>query len=87
MLWPVCYWLDGTLVGRWLDEGTDVSRDQNGSSTIGDEIGVPQLALEERRAVGRGGWQQFRWFCKGAEYLCQSNKIIQIDCTQIGTNT
>ena len=79
----VCYWLDGTdgldgkLVGRGWDGGTDVSRRR---------IGAPTLALEGRQEVGSGGWHQLPRCRKGAEYLCWSRKIIQIYCTKIGTN-
>ena len=71
-----------TEVGR-----TDVSRRRNRSATIGTGTGAPSLALEGRRYVGSGGYHQLRWCCKGAEYLCCSSKIIQIECTQIETNT
>ena len=87
MLWLVFYWLDGKLVGEGWYGGTEFSRLQNGSTIIGVGMGTPTLALEERRAAGSGDWHQLRWCCKGAEYLCRSNKIIQIDCTKIGTNT
>ena len=53
----------------------------------GARTGAPPLALEGRRAVGSGGWNQFCRFCKGADYLCQSRKIIEKDCKQIGANT
>ena len=66
---------------------TDVSRRRNGSATIGARTGALSLAIEERRAVVSGGWNQLRQCCKGARYLCQSIKVIKIDCTQIGTNT
>ena len=49
--------------------------------------GAQPLDLEGRWATGSGGWHQLRLCCKGAEYLCQSSKIIQIGCTKIGTNT
>ena len=68
--------LDGTLVGRGWD----------GPTLAGARTGAPQLDLEGRRAVGSGGWHQLCQCCKGAEYLCRKRKIIQIDCTQIGTN-
>ena len=77
------YWLDGTdgmdgaLVGRELD----------GPTLEGAGTGAPPLDLEGRRAVGSGGWHQLRQCCKDAEYLCRISKIIQIECTRIGTNT
>ena len=77
------YWLDGT---DGLD-GTLVGRGWDGPTLAGARTGVPPLALERRRAVGSGGWHQLRRCCKGVDYLCRSSKIIQIDCTQIGTNT
>ena len=79
-----CYWMDGTDgpdgtgVGRGWDEGPTLA----GAGTV-----APPLALEGRRAAGSGGWHQLRRCCKGTEYLCQSSKIIQIGCIQIGTNT
>ena len=93
MGWLVCYWLNGTdgldrkLVGQRWDGGTGVSRRQNESATIGAGMGAPPLTLEGRRAVGRSGWNQLHRCCKGAEYWGRSSKIIQIDFTQIGTNT
>ena len=72
----------GTGVGR-----IDVSTDQNESATMGAGTGAPSLALEGRRAMGSSGWHQLRWCCKYTEYLYQRRKIIQIECTQIGTNT
>ena len=74
------------LAEQEWDGGTKFSRRRNGRATIGAGTGAPTLALEERRAVGSGGWHQLHRCCKGAEYLCRSSKIIQIDCTQIGTN-
>ena len=50
-------------------------------------MGDPPLALEGPWAVGSSGWHQLRRCCKGAGYLFQRSKIIQIDCTKIGTNT
>ena len=64
MRWLVFFWLDGTdgldgtLVGEGWYGGTEFSRRQNGSDTIGAGTGDPPLALEERRAVGSGGWHQ-----------------------------
>ena len=66
---------------------TNVSRRRNGSATISAGMGAPPLAIEGRWAVGSGGWHQFFRCCKGVEYFCRSRKIIQIDCTQIVTNT
>ena len=74
--------IGGTGVGR-----TDVSTRRNGSSAMGSVTGVPPLALEGRRAVGSGGWHQLRRCYKDAKYLCRISKIIQIQCTKIGTNT
>ena len=88
MCWLVFYWLDGTdvldgtLVGRWWDVGG-----MEGPTLAGAGTGAPPLALERRRAVGSGGWQQFFWCCKDVDYLCRSSKMIQIDCTKIVTNT
>ena len=78
----VCYCHDGTD-GLY---GALVGRGWYGPTLAGARTGVPPLALEGRRLVGGGGWHQLHWCCKGAEYLCRSSKIIQIDCTQIGTN-
>ena len=80
------------LAGYWLDEtngmdGTLMGRGWDGPALAGAGTGAPPLALEGRRAVVSGGWHQLCRCCKGAEYLCRSSKIIQIDCTQIGTNT
>ena len=66
---------------------TDVSTFQNGSATMGAGTGVSPLALEGRRSMGSGAWHQLRWCCKDAEYLYRRIKIIQIECTRIGTNT
>ena len=83
MHWLVRYWLDGTdgldgvLVGRGGMEGPTLA---------GTGTGAPPLDLEGWKEVGSGGWHQLCWCCKGAEYLCRSIKIIQIDCTQISTN-
>ena len=71
-----------TGVGR-----TDVSTRRNVSAAMGDGTGAQPLALEGRRAMGSGGWHQLCRGCKDAEYLCRRGKIIQIECTQIGTNT
>ena len=72
----------GTGVGR-----KDVRNLQNGSATMGARTGAPPLALEGRWDMGSGGWHQLRWCCKDVEYLCRRSKIIQKECTQIGTNT
>ena len=72
----------GAGVGR-----TDVSTHRNKSATMGAGTGALPLALEGRRAIGSGGWHQLRRCCKGAEYLCRRSKIIQIECTWIGTNS
>ena len=51
-------------MGRWWDVGgtgvgrMDVSRQRNGSATIGAGTGAPPLALEGRRAVGSGVCRQ-----------------------------
>ena len=68
-------------MGRWWDGGGMEVTTLAGSGT-----GAPPLDLEVWRTVGSGGWYQLRWCCKGAEYLCRSSKIIQIDCTKIRTN-
>ena len=69
--------MDGKLMGQGWD----------GSLLAGAGTGVPPLALDGLQSVGSGGWHQFRLCCKGKDNLCRSRKIIQIDCTQIGTNT
>ena len=69
-------------MGRWRDRGG-----MEVPTLAGTVTGAPPLSLEGRQVVRSGGWHQlFRCF-KGAEYLCCSRKIVQIDCTQIGTNT
>ena len=77
------YWLDGT---DGLD-GMLVRRGWDGPTLAGARTGALTLDLEGRRAMGSFDWNQLRLCCKGAEYLCQRRKIIQIDCTQIRTNT
>ena len=72
----------GTGMGR-----TDISTRWNGSATMGAITGAPPLALEGRLAMGSGGCHQLRQCCKDAAYLCRRSKIIQIECTRIGTNT
>ena len=48
-------------MGRWWDgDGME------GPTLAGAGTGVPPLALEGRRDVGSGGWNQFCWLCKGA---------------------
>ena len=71
MRWMVCYCLDGTdgLVG------TLVGRGWYGTTLAGAGTEVPPLALEGRRAVGSGGWHQFRWSCKGAESRARSISV------------
>ena len=69
-------------MGRWWD-GVGME----GPMLAGAGRGAPPLALEGWQTVGSGGWYQLRWFFKGAEYLCWSRKIVQIDCTRIRTNT
>ena len=69
-------------MGRGWDGGTDVSRRRNGSANIGTGTSDPPLALEGRRAVVSGDWHQLSWCRKGARYLCQSRKIIQIEYTK-----
>ena len=70
----------------WDGGGTGVGQGWDGSgmeglTLAGAGTGAPPLALEGWRAMVSGGWHQLRWCCKGAECLCQSNKIIKIDCT------
>ena len=83
----------GTIqVMIYLDMGTgmgqaDVSTRRKGSATMGAGIGVQRLALEGRRDIVSGIWHQLCWGCNYAEYLCWRIKIIQIECTHIGTNT
>ena len=69
-------------MGRWWDGGG-----MEGLTLAGAGTGALPLALEGQRAMGSGGWHQLHWCCKGVEYLCWSRKIIQIDCTKIGTDT
>ena len=78
--------LDGTLVGRGWD----------GLTLAGARTGAPPLAPEQERhhwlLRGGGRWEvvavtNFFGTARGANYLCQSSKIIQIDCRQIGTST
>ena len=96
--WLLC---DGWLLAGWYgwdgctgwDVGgtgmgcTDFSSRWNRSATIGAWNQVPPLDLEFRWAMVSVDWHQLHRWCEGAEYLCWSSKIIQIDCTQIGTNT
>ena len=77
------YWLDGT---DGMD-GALVGRGWERPMLAGAGTGAPPLGLEGRRAVRSGGWNQLRRCCKGAKYLCRRSKIIQIECTQIRTNT
>ena len=72
----------GIGVGR-----TEVSTRRNRSDTMVTGTGSPPLALEGQRVMGSGGWHQLRQGCKDAEYLSWRGKIIQIECTRIGTNT
>ena len=72
----------GTGVGR-----TDVSTRRNRSATMGSGTGAPPLDLDGRRAMGSCDWHQLRRCCKDADYLCRRSKILQIECTRIGTNT
>ena len=80
------------LAGYWLD-GTDgldrklSGRGWDGPTLAGAGMRAPPLALEGRRAAGSFGWHKLCRCCKGAEYLCRSSKITQIDCTQIRFNT
>ena len=57
MRWLICYWLDGTLVGRGWD----------GPTLAGAGTGAPSLDIGGWRAAGSGGWEQLRRFSKGAE--------------------
>ena len=61
--------------GWWNGDGME------GLTLAGSRMGATQLAPERERHQ----WL-LRDGCKGAEYLCWRSKIIQIDCTQIGTN-
>ena len=85
MRYLVCYCLGGTdvldetLVGQGWDGGADISRRRNGAR-------APPLDLEGPQAVVSGVGHQLIWFCNDVECLCWSSRIIQIDCTQIGTN-
>ena len=82
ILWLVIGWMGRMywLGHQWEGGGME------GPTLSGSGIGAPPLALEGRQAVVNGDWHQLRWCCKGANYLCWSSKIIQIGCTQIGTN-
>ena len=73
--------IGGTGVGR-----TDISTRRNGSATMGAGTGAPPLDLEGHWAIGSGVWHQFLWCCKYMDHLCWRSKIIQIECTRIGTN-
>ena len=62
----------------------------------GAGTGAPPLAPEQERhhwlLRGGGLWEAVAGTncvvdARGAEYLCPSRKIIQIDCRQIGTST
>ena len=80
------YWLDGTDGTDGLD-GKLVVRGWDGQELSGAGTGAPPLALEGRRPMGSGGWQQLCWCCKDAEYFYWRRKIIQIYCTGIAINT
>ena len=80
------YWLNGLDGTDGLD-GTLVGQGWDGTTLAGAGTGAPPLDLEGQRAVVSGYWHQFCRCFKGAEYLCQRRKIIQIDCTQIRINT
>ena len=78
--------LDGTLVGRGRD----------GQTLAGSGTGAAPLAPEQEChhwLLRGGGWWEAVAVAncfgatRGAEYLCQSSKIIQIDCRQIRTST
>ena len=69
-------------MGRWWYGGG-----MEGPALAGAGTGASPLDIEGRRVVGSGSWHQVRWCCKGVGYLCRRSKIIQIDCTQIQTNT
>ena len=92
MSWWVFYWmyrtdgLDSTLIARGWD----------GRTLAGVRTGAPPLAPEQERhhwlLRGGGRWEAMAvancfGAARGAEYLCQSIKIIQIDCIKIGTKT
>ena len=66
--------MDGTLVRRGWDEGTNVSRRRNGRATIGAGTGAPPLCLEGRKAVGSSGWYQLRQCCKEEDYFLAKQK-------------
>ena len=97
MRWLVTGWMGLTgrmeWMGHWWDGGgtgvgrTDVSIHRNGSATMGAGTGAPPLAIDRRQDMGRGVWRQLCQCCKDADYLCQRSKIIQIECTGIGTKT
>ena len=86
MDWMV--WMD--WMGHWWDGGRD------GQTLAGSGTGAPPSAPEQERHhwLLRGGG---RWVAvsvancfvgeRCADYLCQRSKRIQIECTQIGTNT
>ena len=68
------YWMDLTERTDGLD-GALVGRKWDGTTLAGAITGAPPLAIEGRQAVGSGGWHQFCWCYKGAEYLFRSRKI------------
>ena len=87
--WPLCAgWFATGWIGRmdWMGRWWDIGG-MEGLTLAGAGTGAPPLALEGQRAVESGGWHQLHRCCKGAEYLCRRSKKIQIECTQIGTNT
>ena len=88
-VWLLARWdgWTGWGVGRMGVGRTYISTHRNRSSTMGTGTGAPQLSLEGKRTVRSGGYHQLRQCCKDADYLCRIIKIIQIGCTQIGTNT
>ena len=86
--WILCAgWFANGWMGRmdwmgcwWYGSGVEVP------TLASSGTGAPPLSIEGRQAVGSCAWHQLRWCCKGADHLCWSSKIIQIDCTQIVTN-
>ena len=88
LLGKTCFYaLGGLLLAGWDGwTGWDVGG-MEVPALAGAGTGAPPLDLQERKAVGSGGWNQLRRCCKGAKYFCQSGKIVQIDCTKIRTNT
>ena len=80
-LYARCYNGRNLLATGWMVRTDRMGRgcDRGGVEIpmlVGDGTRAPPLALGERHATGSGGCYQLHRYCKGTEYLCQSNKII-----------